>query len=297
MMLFSENIDNSNIHIISDKNKIFNILFNINSKELIYDNYNIPISNKYYITIVDAAEGTFGNFFSYIFDESRETEINFIPEENIDLNLKWDLEQFYFILLDNNKYLINLEDEFNEIKSIINNSNAETILIIDINYIMNFLLDSKVKNNPVHIFDFLLFQLKKFNLDKIIIFDEENKYSKNNLLYKQIKLCLDIKSINLPVEEYELRVYNYFKDSDENYNLLWKIANSDDKIIMKKNVNPNFENCLQFNYGLVNDIEAFICKVKISDIITKNIFELEINPGIVLDPLDKINFDLTFLNL
>jgi hypothetical protein len=293
MALFSENIDNSNIHIISDKNEIFNMLFRINSKDLIYDSYNIPISNKYYITIVDAAEGTFGDFFSYIFDQNREAEINFIPEDNIDLNLKWDLEQFYFILLDKKKYLINIENEFNEIKSIIDNSNAETILIIDINYIMNFLLDSKEKKIPVHIFDFLLFQLKKFNLDKIIIFDEENKYSKNNLLYKQIKLCLDKKNINLPIEEYELQVYNYYKDD----NLLWKIASSDDKIIIKKKLIIDFDTNIQCYHGLVNDIKAFICKTQISELINNNIFELEINPGIVIDPLDKINFDLTFLNL
>lgn len=297
MALFSENIDNSNIHIISDKNEMFNMLFRINTTDLIYDSYNIPISNKYYITIVDAAKGTFGNFFAYIFDENRETVINFIPEDNIDLNLKWDLEQFYFIHLDKKKYLINIEDEFNQIKSIIDDSNAETILIIDIKYLINFLLKSKEKNIPVHIFDFLLFQLKKFNLKKIIIFDEENKYSKNNLLYTQIKLFLNINNITVPVEEYELQVYNYFKNDFENYNFFWKISNSDDKIIIKDKVNADFDTNIEFYNGFVNEIEAFICKVKISDIITKNIFELKINPGIVLDPLDKINFDLTFLNL
>jgi hypothetical protein len=50
-----------------------------------------------------------------------------------------------------------------------------------------------------------------------------------------------------------------------------------------------------FSFGLVNGSESFISSVQILDIIGKNIFELENDPGIILDPLDKINYIIIFI--
>ena len=43
-------------------------------------------------------------------------------------------------------------------------------------------------------------------------------------------------------------------------------------------------------FGLINNTESFISRVNVLDIIDKNIFELNKNSGIILDPLDKIYY-------
>ena len=43
-------------------------------------------------------------------------------------------------------------------------------------------------------------------------------------------------------------------------------------------------------FGLINNKESFISRVNVLDIIDKNIFELNKNSGIILDPLDKIYY-------
>lgn len=283
-------IDNNFITIINDYNQLFNLLYEINSKNLIYTNrYNIPISNKYWITLIDKDNGQFGDFFKYIFDDKREIEPNFTPLTNTDMNLKWDKEQFYFIELYKSNISI-LENELDEVNEIINDSNASSILLIDINYLINFLIDCKEKQIPVQIYDYLLFKLKKFNLDQIIIFDEDNKYSKTNLLYKQIDCLLNKtkKFIQILSEDSE-EIYVYKNLDDNELNIYWKISNPDDLIIKKKIVETNFNSNIKFYYGNINHVESFISKIRISEIINKNIFELENDPGIIIDPIDKIN--------
>ena len=302
---FEINLSNSNsiMSIITDSNQLFNMLFKINSKDLIYLNtHNIPVSNKYYITVVDKFNGEIADFLKYIFDDTREIQQNFIPDLDTDTNLKWDLEQFYFVELGKGN-LITLENDLDEVKSIIQDSNGETVLLIDINYLIDYLTICDKENIPVHIYDFLLLKFKQFNFEKILIFDGENKYSKNNMLYKQIGLFLDPENIILQKllnsesdsesdsNSNQIHVYKKFQDND--YNIIWKIAMSDDLVIKTKVVDTTVTTGIKFYFGKVNHVESFISKIKISEIIRKNIFELDDNPGIIVDPIDKINFILS----
>ena len=291
--------------IYNNPDKLFNYLSETNNKDLLYLNqYNIPISNKYFITLVNLQDEPFESFFSYIFDETREIACPFVLEENNKniTGLKWDSEQFYSIVL-GEKSLVQLENDIEQVYSDVEESNANVYLIIDINYLINFLIIGEKAKIPVHIFDFLLLKLKKFNFDSIIIYDETNNYTESNLLYEQIKTNFRI--INKLDSEMFTREIKVYKKIDSNYlDIYLNITNFNDIIVIKQKVKaPDSKESEEpketeetdqsesvFSFGLVNGSESFISKVKILDIIGKNIFELENNPGIILDPLDKINY-------
>ncbi len=282
--------------IFNNSNKLFNYLYETNNKDLLYLNeYNIPISNKYFITLVNTQYEPFESFFSYILDETREVTCPFVLDENNKTNtgLKWDLEQFYSIIL-GEKSLKQIENDIEQVYSDVQESNANVYLILDINYLINFLIIGEKAKVPVHILDFLLLKLRKFNFDSIIIYDENNNYSELNLLYEQIKTNFRI--INKSQSELFLNEIQVYKKIDSNdLDIYWNMTNPNDVIVIKQQVNKT-DNLnegttnIDFAFGLVNGSEAFVSKVKILDIIEKNIFELETNPGIILDPLDKINY-------
>ncbi len=287
--------------IFNNPDKLFNYLSETNNKDLLYLNeYNIPISNKYFITLVNLQDEPFESFFSYIFDETREVTCPFVLEENNKsvTGLKWDQEQFYSIVL-GEKNLKQIENDIEQVYSDVQESNANAYLILDINYLINFLIIGEKAKVPVHIFDFLLLKLKKFNFDSIIIYDENNNYDESNLLYEQIKT--NFKIINKFESEMFIREIQVYKKIDSNdLDIYWNMTNFNDVIDIKQQVktpndndnddDDNIESQNSFSFGLVNGSESFISKIKILDIIEKNIFELESNPGIILDPLDKINY-------
>ncbi len=287
--------------IFNNPDKLFNYLSETNNKDLLYLNeYNIPISNKYFITLVNLQDEPFESFFSYIFDETREVTCPFVLEENNKsvTGLKWDPEQFYSIVL-GEKNLKQIENDIEQVYSDVQESNANVYLILDINYLINFLIIGEKAKVPVHIFDFLLLKLKKFNFDSIIIYDENNNYDESNLLYEQIKT--NFKIINKFESEIFTREIQVYKKIDSNdLDIYWNMTNFNDVIDIKQQVktpnyndnddDDNIESQNSFSFGLVNGSESFISKIKILDIIEKNIFELESNPGIILDPLDKINY-------
>lgn len=284
-------MSNTSFSIINDSTELFNLLFQINNKNLLFLNEAyVPISNKYYITILDTKQKPFSDFFNYIFDETREIEPPFIVDPDTDTKLKWDKEQYYFIEL-GEKNFFELENDLAIVHSEISDSNGSTILLIDIDYLINHLIECAESDIPTHIYDFLLFQLKKFNFESVIIFDSTNEYNKSNLLYEQIKLNFNV--INKSESKFnqeQLQVYN--KIDSMQLNIFWNMINQLDVVIEKKVVQleSDLNSGTTYWYGYVNNTESFISKVKIIDIIDKNIFELNKNSGIILDPLDKIYY-------
>ncbi len=85
---------------------------------------------------------------------------------------------------------------------------------------------------------------------------------------------------------------NYKKIDNQELDMFWNITKSDDLIIKKKVIDSDFESKSKFFWGHVNHIESFICKTNIFQIIDKNVFELEKNPGIIINPVDKINWNI-----
>jgi hypothetical protein len=190
------------------------------------------------------------------------------------------------------KNIKQLDNEITQLINVINESNTELTLIIDIKYLINFLNNFKKVNQQIHLFDLILHKLYNCPINNILIYDENNLYQSNNLLYTQIEVVL-LKNNDFDLEK---KLTFYKKISDPEYNIYWNIlTNSDlnsnyvieyDKELKTESTNSPNE---KFLIGKINLQEVYICDTTIKNIIYKNIFNLDLDPGITIDPFDKIN--------
>ncbi len=277
----------NNFEIINDFNQLVNTLYEINNSDVLYTNeFNLPVSNKYYLTILNQEEN-FKKFFEFIFDNTRTKDRNFVLEKEANANLDWEVEQFYMINL-HEKNVYDLDQELDELKNVIYESKTKLNVIIDINYLINFIKEFADKFQQTHIFDLLLFKLKKIPIEKIIIYDSENKYQKNNLLYEQISYILLKKKNTIEMN----REFKFCKKIDESeLDIYWKILNHDNYKI-EKEIEMDDNNNINENYylGTINDEKYYISNTYFFNLRDKNIFELSFESGIVIDPIDKINY-------
>lgn len=280
----------SSFRIYNDFNELINELYRFNSSDLIYmDKYNLPVSNKYYLTIVNNFETTskFKYFFDYAFDNTRTLEPNFTVSPKTDIKVDWDEEQFYMLTL-GEKSLKDLDNEIGQLIDVIIESSTQLTIIIDINYLINFINLYKKNNQQIHIFDWLLHKLNNCPVKNIIIYDESNSYKPNNLLYKQIETIL-IKNSKTVFDDEIILIKNI---DDQVDNVYWKIITKNNTEIeyIKELKSESSSDTEVYYLGTILNKEFYICKTIISNIIGKNIFELNDNPGIVLDPIDKIKY-------
>ncbi len=284
----------SEIEIFNDFNKLISSIYKFNNTDVIYlKEYNVPVSNKYYFAICDyinlsnVSDNKFKYFFDYVYDETRNTEKNFTLEDGIDSNTSLEKEQFYLMAL-GEKNIKQLDIELNQFIEIVCESKTEVGLIIDIKYFINFFKEFKQKNQQVHLLDLIIYKLKKCQIKKIMIYDEDNLYLKNNLLYKQLEFVLLKNKNNSDV----FNIFKFIKKiNDSEYNIYWATTKLEDNLIIVKEIEPNDDNSIYSKYflGKNGDDDIFICETTLIDIIDKNIFELEDKPGVVIDPVDKIN--------
>ena len=117
------------------------------------------------------------------------------------------------------------------------------------------------------------------------ILDEENNYEENNLLYTQIK-CVLLKNNSISNN----KIILYKNTSDDEHNIYWRIIQDQNiDLTLSKKIDSPVENLENFYLETINDDLCYICESSIHKIIQKNIFELYYKPGIVIDPIDKIN--------
>ena len=269
--------------------ELFNKLIKINSekpKDIGISNFPLPISNNYYISILNEQDIQINNFFSYINDVNREIDYPFKRDLEIDYSFMIEQEQFYQIDLKKS----NLNEILNNINSffeIVSESDADISLIIDIEFLFDFLIESKNKLCPNHFYDFIIWKLQK-KITNILILDKTNLIKNDkNMLYYQLETCL--KDFN--EDKYNLNkninVYRNTKDTVIE-TIYWNICNHELKIIkFIKKINSPFDNT-EFDVVEISDTEYFLATVSLLDIIDKNIFNLHMEPGIIIDPIDRI---------
>ncbi len=280
----------SKFNIYNDFNELINELYRFNSSDLIYmDKYNLPVSNKYYLSVVDNSDSNskFKNFFDYAFDKTRTLEKNFIVNPDTDVKVDWEEEQFYMINL-GEKSLKELDNEISQLINVIVESNTQLTLIIDINYLINFIKKYKQNNQQIHIYDWLLYKLNNCSISNIIIYDESSKYQLNNLLYKQMETVL----LKNYISDYDNKIMVIKNFDDQLDNVYWKIIKENNTQIecIKEIKSESSSDSEVYYYGTILNKEFYICKTNVPNIIKKNIFELNDNPGIVLDPIEKIKY-------
>jgi hypothetical protein len=293
------------LNIYKDKLSLFTDIVSYNEKDMIYsEEYNLPVSNKYFIFILDPNNKDFLNYYNKILNnddnndennENNDNDDNEILKDKIKINFDEDQIYNYNILKNNFKDVdAKLENIFNNA----NESNAEICLVIDIGFILNFIKffenNSDLDN---HILDFLSFKLEH-KLDKMFIYDDTNTFSINSLLYLDL---LSYSKVKYSFNNSNIKFYTIDNDKNKNYF-------DDNYITIYKNTNKMYWNILNLNskvsydeeYDDEDDINNQICMVEIDDIdsllttknlnelFNANIFNIECNKE-VLNPLLKNN--------
>jgi len=278
--------------IIEDTNS-FNIYDNIanlfvelvrynNTNPIHYSDYNIPMSNKYYIILFNPINKEIDDMIEYLYNDERNLE-NPIPNVNIDNSIGFDRDQVYEI----NLHTSNIKElNFNITNILINvdESNSELCLILDINYLLDILKRIDELNEETHIYDFLLYKLAKC-MDKILILDQNNMLKtiddQNNLVLLELQNKL-LKTNNQNIWNIPIRDIVICKKEESIY---WKIPNFIDKINITDEEDKNLlENVIYYDIG---DEEYMLTKQNLTKIYESNIFNIENDE--VLHPLSKMN--------
>jgi hypothetical protein len=110
---------NSMVKLNSSWNKVSNIKLNEKSNKL-------PISCRYFLTILDS--------------HNRTIDYPFVKEPNIDYSMMIEIEQFHNIDLDKNLTIQNISNNIDEFINIVNESNGKIIFVLDICYLLNFIV-------------------------------------------------------------------------------------------------------------------------------------------------------------
>jgi len=281
----------SQLNIYNDKLSLFTDIISYNEQDIIYSKeYNLPVSNKYFIFILDPNNKEIQNYYNKLFNNYD----NEILKDKIKIN--FDEDQIYnYNILKNN--FNDADIEFKNIFNNANESNADLCLVIDIGFILNFIKffeDNTDLDN--HIFDFLSFKLKH-KLNRIFIYDDTNTFSINSLLYLDLLSYLKVTN-NL--NSSTIKFYTIDNDNNKNYiednyitifkntnKMYWNILNLNSKVSYDDEYNENDDNN-QICMVEVDDIDSLLTTKNINDLLNANIFNIECNKE-VLNPLLKNN--------
>jgi hypothetical protein len=275
--------------VFNNIDNLFNNLIITNNEEPIYPTKTkeaIPISNKYFLTILDNSNDNIKSFFDYINDSTRTFKYPFKKNKNIDYSFMVEYEQFYQIELENSN-LKEISDNLDNFFQIVKESEGEINFVLDINFLIENFINSK-KMSPNHLVDFILWKLKN-KVTFISVLDEHmiiNKY--NNMLFAQLETCF----INCDLSKYNLdQSLLVYKDIEEEVyeNVYWNLLYPEMKITQNKQKIKSPYGDLEFSVVEINNKECFLAKINLLDIINKNLLDLNENPGIIIQPSDRIN--------
>ncbi len=281
----------SNLNIYNDKFSLFTDIISYNEQDIIYSKeYNLPISNKYFIFILDPNNKEIQNYYNKLFNNYD----NEILKDKIKINFDEDQVYNYNILKNNFK---DFDIQFKNIYNNINESNADLCLVIDIGFILNF-IEFFEKNSDLdnHIMDFLVFKLIN-KLNKIFIYDETNNFSSNSLLYLDLLKCL---KNNHNINNSNIKFYTIDDEKNINYindnfvtiykntnKMYWNILNLNSKILYDDEYDDNDDNN-QICLVEIDDIDSLLTTRNLCDILNGNLFNTRCNKE-VLNPLTKNN--------
>lgn len=281
------------VEIFNSVEKLSNSLVNINSswvKEVSNSKLNkFPISCCYFLTLLDISnDDEIANLFAYINDETRTIEYPFVKDEEINYSLMLEPEQFYNINLNSN--IKNISTNIDEFLNIVNESDGKIIFVLDISYLVNFMIELKNKSIPNHLIDMILYKLKNSTkISNIYILDKQSMISNtSNLLYTQLKMCINnATNTNYKLDERKIVV---FKDTEESLieNVYWNVL--EPGIIINEYIGKikSLYDDTYYNLMKIGEKTYFVKQIDIYDCVDKNLYILNDNPGIILDPVDRL---------
>lgn len=288
------------ISIFNNTNDLVNSLVKINSSWIkITDEKlkKLPISCKYFLTLFDFENDIeINNFFSYVTDETRTTNYPFVKDNQIDYSLMLEIEQFHNIKLDENQTIKDISNDIDKFISIVNESNGKIVFVLDICFLVNFMVQMKNESKPNHLIDMIMYKLTNLSkisnsnitsVSEIFILDRQNLIGNHtNLFYLQLEKCL-----NKHNDNYEKKNIVVYKNINETIveNVYWNILDPSIKISEHiGKIKSPYDDNTYFNLMIINGEIYFVKKISINDCIEKNLFDLDNNPGIIIDPLTKL---------
>lgn len=281
------------ITIYSNTDDLINSMIKINSSWVLNKKSNkLPISCKYYLTILDVdLDPETNSFFKYIEDEERILEYPFKKDNSINYSMMLEIEQFYNIELNSKLTIKDISNNIDLFMEIVSESNGKIVFVLDIDYLSKFIVKLKNNSQPNHLIDMILFKLRnqtKSEISEILILDKNNIIkNKSNILYLQLKMCL--KNENIDLEDKSIMVYKPIDEILIN-NVFWNILYEPINITeqMKKIKSPYDET--YYTILEINGAKCFVQKTILRDIVQKNLFDLDKNPGIIIEPIDRLYF-------
>lgn len=277
-------------NILTNYEELFNTMIKINGENPLWlynkKNNSLPISNKYFLTMLYDKNIDVLSFLNHIDDSERKLEYPFVKKDNIDYSFMIENAQLYNIDLINSS-LLTVSNNLDEFLSVTKESEAEIILVLDINYLIDFFVITKKKSQPNHLFDLIIWKLKN-KLSHILILDNSNIIiNPNNMLCTQLEKCLKNNSNNSNFDKKML----VFKDTSESVieNVYWNLFYPEMKIseYIEKIKSPYDDS--YFDIVQINDKICYLYEVCFKDIIIKNIMNSNSQQGILVEPLDRLN--------
>lgn len=256
-----------------------------------------PISYCYYLTLLDISTNTnIMRLFEYINDDTRMVPYPFIKNNQIDYSLMLEPEQFYNIELNETNNIKNILSNIDKFIDIVKESNGKIIFVIDIEYLINFMEKMEKKSIPNYLIDLIMFKLSQLsNILNVCILDEHSIITNDkNLLYLQLSKCannlhIDCDYKNLLINK-KIMVYidiNEFENEKIN-KVYWNVIKTDTQITEHiSKIKSPFDDSY-FNLMIVEGKTCFVKKISVIECIDKNIFNLDKNPGITINPLLRL---------
>jgi hypothetical protein len=250
----------------------------------------LPISCKYFLTVMDMKNDKITEFFEYLSDETRMIEYPFVKENDIDYSMMLEMEQFYNLDLNNKDTIKDISNNIDEFLQIVSESNGKIVFVLDIDHLINFLVKTKNQSIPNHLLDMILFKLSTHDnspISEILILDKNNTVkNNNNLLFIQLKMLMKENILEMEKDNKDLIIYKNINDglTDNTY---WNVLTPKIKITehicqVQSPINGEY-----FNLMKINNDECFVKKISASECVKNNLFDAN-NNEIIIDPIDRI---------
>ena len=208
--------------VVKSYDELFNTLIKINNEDPIMVDFNceyntksnisgkIPISNKYFLSILSTESEDVSKFFSFISD-GMGTEYPFKKSDGIDYSMVIEPEQFFNMDIYGSS-LRELNHLVGEFLKVVMESNGEICFIIDIKFIIDFEIHTKQSKQPNHLVEMILYLLAG-RIDHIVLIDSNGVIKNNsNMLYIQFESCL--KNFNPNKYQLDKNILVYRKTAD-----------------------------------------------------------------------------------